>query len=172
MSRRLNASSLRLSRTSSTPTVPWSSTSGTATIDARDVVGLLGEGAPEARVEGDVRQRQRLARLIDVADEALIGRDRQADDALTLVASRDPEDDAIRRGVVQGDRRGLGIEQRDGRLDDRAQDGLAGSELEPAGGLRTEATAWSASVVAAVGLVRRGRLPDGCRRPFDLPSEP
>ena len=56
----------------------------------RDVAGLLGDGPAEARVERDVRQRERLTGREHVAGEALVGRDRQADDALALARQPRP----------------------------------------------------------------------------------
>ena len=115
--------------------MPSSSTSGTATSDARHVAGLLGGRPPEAGVARDVRQGERLAGREDVAGDALRRRDREPDDALALLAGRDAEHEPVGRRVVERDRGGLGLEQRDGRLDDRAQDRLAGRRLETPGGL-------------------------------------
>ena len=71
MSRRLNAAESRLSRTSSTPIVPCSSTSGTATMERGTYAGLLGERAPEPSVVLDVGEGECLTGRIDVAGEAL-----------------------------------------------------------------------------------------------------
>ena len=63
---------------------------------ARHVAGLLGRGTTEAGVARDVRQGDRLAGREDVARDALVGCDRQPDDALALRPGRDLEDEAAR----------------------------------------------------------------------------
>ena len=134
---------------------------------AGHVLGLLGEAAPEARVARDVRDGQRLTRREDVADEAPVGRDLQADDALALGARRDPEDEDVARRVEEGERRGLGLEQEDGGLDDRAQDGLGPAELEAAGDLGPPSR-WPRG---PRGRPRRGRPSSGAgHRSADIAS--
>jgi hypothetical protein len=104
----------------------------------RHVAGLLGGRPAEAGVDRDVGQGERLAGREHVAGDPLVGPDRQPDDAVALASGRDLEDQLPRRRVVERDRRGLRVEQRDGRLDDRAQQERRRRRGEAAAGLETE----------------------------------
>ena len=147
----------------------------------RHVAGLLGGRPAEPGVARDVRQRERLAGREHVAGDALVRPDRQPDDALALLAGRDLEDEPVRRRVVERDRRRLGVEQRDRRLDDRAQDGAsppAGASRRPASTRRAIARSASSAraavassmdrpVVGSVGSPPAGRSPlDRARQPL------
>ena len=115
--------------------MPRSSTSGTATIER----GTYWVCSAKARPKRGSRATSEMASAWpgreDVADEAAVGRDLEADDALALGAGRDPEDEHVAGRVEEGERRGLGLEQEDGGLDDRAEDGLGAAELEAPGDL-------------------------------------
>ena len=104
----------------------------------RHVAGLAGERPPEPGIALDVRQGERLAGRVDVADEALDG----GTDSPTTpwpcspAATRNTSRSVA--GVVQRDRGGFGLEERDRRVDDRAQDRLGRAEIEAPGGLGAE----------------------------------
>ncbi len=99
------------------------------------VARLLGGAAAEPCVPFGVGDGDRLAARVDIAGEALVGRDREPDDALALLACGDPEDELVRGCVVQRDGGRVGIEQGDRRLDDRSQDGVTAARLQAARGL-------------------------------------
>jgi hypothetical protein len=150
---------LRLSSTSRTPIAPFVD-EGHGHDRARDVLGLLGEGTPEAGVAGDVGDGERLAGREDVADEAAVGRDLEAHDALALGAGGDAEDQQVAGGVEEGERSGLGLEEEDRRLDDRAEDASPPSSRRRAirrcmiAASATRAPRWTAPAIAH-GRVRQ-----------------
>ena len=64
------------------------------------------------------------------------GRHRQADRALALGAGRDAELEPVRVALEEGDRRSLGLEQRDRGLDDRLEQVLLCARVKSAGNSR------------------------------------
>ena len=98
---------------------------------ARHEPGRIGDPAPEARIVGRVGQRDALAGREDVARQSLGRRDRQPDDRLALRAGRDDEPEVSGRLVEKRDRGGLGAEDADGRIHDRAEECRLHVHIQP-----------------------------------------
>ena len=104
---------------------------------ARDVAGLLRRVSVESGVVGDVGERERLARRIHVAGDALRGRHRQSDGAGALLTRRDTKLEPVGILLEQRDRRGFGIEELHRRVDDALKQPRLDVALEAAPDVRT-----------------------------------
>ncbi len=108
----------RLSRTWRTPTRAVLVQERRGRDGSRDVAGLLGRVPVEARVVGDVGEREGLAGRVHEPGDALGGRHRQPDRAGAMLAGGDAELQPIRILLEERDRCGLGVEEPHRRVDD------------------------------------------------------
>ena len=136
MSRSEKVGDVCLSSTWSTPTCLFPVDQRNGRDRARHVARALGRRAVEARIAQHVGERERLAGREDEADDAARRRHREADGAGTLGTGCDAELEPIRVALEQGDRRRLGLEQGDSRVDDRLEQRLLGVRVEAAGNRR------------------------------------
>ncbi len=104
---------------------------------ARHVARLLSGVPVEAWVAGDVRECQCLASRVHVAGDALGRRHGQPDCAGSLRAGGNAKFEPIRILLEQRDRRRLGVEELDRRVDDALQQPRLGIPADPAGNGRS-----------------------------------
>ncbi len=103
---------------------------------ARHVSRLLGRVPVEARIVRHVGQRERLPGRVHEPNDALRGRNGQADGARSLLAGGNTKFEPVRIRLEERNRGRLGVEQADGRVDDALEEPRLDVALEspPDGG--------------------------------------